>query len=382
MEALIQCLCPKTNPKETRLRYYDLVKDMATKFNLRLEMVLYAREHGISKAARTYQTTRKTVRKWCHRRNAQGLDGLKDQKRIPAHIPHKMNKENEEKIIEVRRRLHTWGARPLKERFDIPYSAQAIHRVMKDNGLIGRRRRRWRKRKDLSALKDKLKLFEKSQIDTKDLSDILQYWPLMKRLGLPRYEYTFRELSTGALFFAYANENNSTYAARFARYVMAHLESYGVKTQETSSQTDNGMEYIGGVNKKIKRLSAFEKVLSRYKIHHDRIPPRASYLQGDVETLHGLIEREFYDVESYCNPLDFLGKAYAYLLYFNYLRKNRNRGNRSPVDILRQRFGHVDEEILNLPPIRLETLGDLELEESGQGGYHVPLPLLLIFINS
>ena len=120
MEALIQCLGSKTNQKETRLRYYDLVKDMATKFNLRLEMVLYAREHGISKAARTYQTTRKTVRKWCHRRNTQGLDGLKDQKRIPAHIPHKMNKENEEKIIEVRRRLHTWGARPLKERFDIP----------------------------------------------------------------------------------------------------------------------------------------------------------------------------------------------------------------------------------------------------------------------
>jgi transposase len=351
------------------------MKDLATKFNLRLEIVLCAREHGLSETSRRYETTRKTVRKWLRRHETRGLDGLKDQKRTPKNIPHKMDKQNEAEVLRLRNRLHTWGARSLKNRFDIGYSHTAIHRVLKQGGLVGQRRRRWRKRKDLSEMKKGLKLFERSQIDTKDLIDIPNYWIYKRRFGLPRYEYTWRELSLGATFFAYADENTSTSAARFARYVIEHLKTYGIETGQTASQTDNGSEYIGSVNKKTSRPSAFEKVLLKHRVHHGRIPPRASYLQGDVETVHKLIEEEFYDVEGFLNDTDFLGKAYAYGLYFNYLRKNRNRDNLSPVEILKKRFPSVDDQILNLPPIRLEALGDLELAESGQGGYDVPLPL-------
>ena len=156
------------------MRYYDLMKDMAIKFNLRLEMVSCAKEHGISEAGRRYQTTRKTVTKWLYRHKASGLDGLKDQKRMPKTIPHKMDKETETKIIQARLKLHTFGARPLKDRLGITYSHSAIHRVLKQNGLAGKRKRRHRKRKDLSDLKKTYAFFEKSQIDTKDLSDILE----------------------------------------------------------------------------------------------------------------------------------------------------------------------------------------------------------------
>ena len=89
------------NPRNRRpnLKYYPLMKDMAIKFNLRLEMVLSARDHGVSSAARAYQTTRKTVSKWLVRYNAQGLTGLKDRKRTPKYIPHKMSRKNEEKKL-------------------------------------------------------------------------------------------------------------------------------------------------------------------------------------------------------------------------------------------------------------------------------------------
>lgn len=80
----------KKTEEETQVRYYDLMKDMAIKFNLRLEIVFCARGHGLSEAARRYQTTRKTVGKWLRRYRTQGLDGLKDQKRTPKSIPHKM----------------------------------------------------------------------------------------------------------------------------------------------------------------------------------------------------------------------------------------------------------------------------------------------------
>ena len=364
----------ETKPKETQLRYYDLMKDLATKFNLRLEMVLYAREHGLSETARLYQTTRKTVRKWRYRYEAQGLDGLKDQKRTPRTIPHKMDKDTELKVISARQKLHTFGARPLKDRLGISYSHSAIHRVMKQADLVHKRKKRWKKRQNLSYLKKTLAFFEKSQIDTKDLSDILNYWPLMRCLGLPRYEYALRELSVGASFFAYADENTTTNASKFADYVAHHLKRHGIKTARIQWQSDNGSEYIGSVNKKTSRKSAFERALIRHEIHHGRIPPRCSWLQGDVETFNRIVESEFFDIESFSSREDFLGKAYTYQLYFNHARKNRYRGNKSPLEILRERFSDVDEDVLNLPPIHLDSWDESSIADGEESGYHVPWP--------
>ena len=181
------------------MQYYLLIKDMS-KFNLRLQMVTKAKQVNISEAARYYGTIRKTVRKWMRRYQQEGLVGLKDKKRTPQHIPHKLSKEEEAKVIALRQRYPSWGARRLKDRYRLKGSYSAIHRVIKQNKLIRSKKRRWRRRKDLSELKKKMFFFENSQIDTKDLSDIYCYWPFMKRLCLPRYEYTLRELSTGTCF--------------------------------------------------------------------------------------------------------------------------------------------------------------------------------------
>ena len=365
------------------MKYYQLIKGMSRKFNFRLRMIEHALQDGISGAAREYKTTRKTVSKWVERYQEEGLEGLKDKKKTPKHIPHKLKPEDEARIVELRRDHPSWGSRRLIDRYHVKGSHGAVHRVIKQNNLIKPKRKRWRKRKDLSELKKKMKFFENSQVDTKDLSDIYKYWPFMRRLRLPQFEYTLRELSTGASFFAYADCNNSTYASYFAQYVIEHLKSYGIKTAKIIWQTDNGSEFIGSVRKKINRPSAFQKELKENLIEHGRIPPRSPHLQGDVETFHRLVEEELYEIESYDNRIEFLGKTYAYQLYFNYIRKNRYRDNKSPAEILRERFPEVDEGVLNLPPIRLETLLDFwytEKKKSARtgtrlGGYHVPIPV-------
>jgi transposase len=350
------------------MEYYWMIRRMSNKFDYRLKLVQYAQSHSISAAAREFKTTRPTVRKWLYRYEKEGLEGLRDRTRSPHHIPHKMTEEEEDRIEDLRKQHKRWGAIHLKSRYKLGRSHTAIHRVIRQKGLIKKKKKRWRKRKDLRELKAKYKAFEKNQIDVKDLSDIYHYWPFMRGLKLPRYEYTFRELSLGAVFFAYADENNSTYASLFAKYVAEHLRSYGVNTAKIAWQTDNGTEFVGNVRKKINRPSAFEKTMRRYGIYHGRIPPRSSYLQGDVETFHRIVEDELYDIENYAEPIEFLGKAYAYQLYFNYIRENRWRDNKSPLQLLREKATHLDEGILNLPPIRLEILLDEELK----GGYDVP----------
>ena len=350
------------------MEYYWMIRNLSNVFDYRLKMVEYAREHGKSAAAREFKTTRKTVRKWEHRYKQNGLEGLRDFSKAPKRIPHKMSNDREAEIVALREKHPGWGSIKLKDTYGLNEGHSAIHRVIRQRGLIRKKRRRYKKRRDLSALKKRMKFFERSQIDTKDLSDIYKYWPYMQRAGLPRYEYTLRELSTGLTYYAYANRNNSTYASLFAKYVINHLRSYGIKTARIMWQTDNGSEYIGSVHKKINRLSAFEKVLGHFGIHHTRIPPRCAWLNGDVETFHKLVEEEFYDIESYESETEFLGKAFAYQLYFNNVRKNRYRDRMSPLDILKVRFPKVDPGVLNLPPIRLEVL----LNHNWHAGYHVP----------
>jgi transposase len=353
---------------------------MSNPFDYRLKLVEWALQHGISSATREFKTTRVTTRKWVKRVRQNGIEGLKELSRKPKHIPHKMNQYKEAEIIALRESHPAWGSYRLKDLYAVAGGQSAIHRVLKQAGLIKRKKRRYLRRRDLSDLKKKLNFFEKSQVDTKDLSDIYQYWPLMRRLGLPRYEYTLRELSTGAGFIGYANSNNVTYASKFAEYVIEHLKSYGIdpKKMKLVWQSDNGSEFIGSINKRAGYRCAFQKVLDRENILHVQIPPRCSWMQGDVETFHRLVEDEFYDIESYANQEEFLGKAYAYQLFFNYKRKNRNRENKAPVDILRDRFPGIDEGVLNLPPIRLETL----LDQRGYPGYDVPEALRNIWLRS
>ena len=153
------------------MQYYQLIKEMSSKFNFRLRMIECALQYGISQAAKEYTTTRKTVRKWVSRFKEEGLAGLEDRKKIPKHIPHKLKPEDEAKIIELRQRHPSWGSRRLIERYHVKGSHSAVNRVIKQNHLIKPKRKRWRKRKDLSELKKRMKFFENSQIDTKDLSD-------------------------------------------------------------------------------------------------------------------------------------------------------------------------------------------------------------------
>ncbi len=186
-----------------------------------------------------YRTTRKTVRKWVVRYKERGLEGLKDEKRIPKSIPHKMNKEDEERIVELRKSHPSWGARRLKERYRLKGSYMVIHRAIRQNGFVKKKKKRWRKRKDLSKIKAKMMPFQKGQIDTKDLSDIVNYYPLMIRIRLPKFEYTYRDMSTGALFYAFADSNNSIYANLFARYVIEHRLFSKFSSNKQKSQITN-----------------------------------------------------------------------------------------------------------------------------------------------
>ncbi len=349
------------------------MKQKADKFDLRLRLVHYACQEGVKPAARAFGTTPKTVRKWLRRYQQDRLAGLNELPRIPESCPHRIVGTLERQIVRLRKRFPFMGARRMVIEHQLPCSHQAVSRVLKDFGLISRRRKKHQKKKDLSQLKQHWKLFGQLTVDTKELRDIPHYWPQMKTLDLPRVQYTAREIRSGMMFLAYAKEKSASNACLFMQILLNPLRACGVPLKGLKVQTDNGSEFIGCYRQDRSR-DGFEKTVQGFTCVHKRIPVRAWSYNSDVETVHATIESEFFDLENFTSVPDFHQRVAAYQGYYNWVRPNSNKHHHSPWQIVNQQWPKMTLDLARLPPLMLDWLGPdyLTQEEFALRGDDVP----------
>ena len=143
-------------------------------------------------------------------------------------------------------------------------------------------------------------------------------------------------------------------------------------------QTDNGSEFIGSWQ--AKEDSAFTRTIERVPGQkHRTIPPGQHRFQADVETVHALMESEFYEIEAFDGPAEFLRKATEYQLYFNLARKNSGKEDKTPWELVLEKHPEADPRVPLLPPVFLDELFDQRLHSSRPGGYDVwALPSFLL----
>lgn len=348
-------------------------KDAVFRFGVRRTMVLEAVEKGIKPTARAFQATVRTVRKWVKRYREQGLPGLEELSRAPKHIPHKTSEDVAAVVVAKKRVLKGYGARRMVKEFDLGCGKGAALRILKERGLLESRRKKRLRRNDLKDEKAKWRVGEVSCVDTKDLTDIPAYWTQMKALDLPQRQYSFREVRTGLMFLGYSEVLSLQHATVFAEWILAWMEEHGLKTPGDRWQTDGGSEFIGSWCAMEK--SDFIKALEAKGVRHFQIP-KTTY-NADVETVHNLIELEFYDIERFKDRRDFFLKASTYQRWFNSVRKNSHKWDKSPLDILREAVPKAAEAVVTLPVLDLDELVRRKIRHlvespSPPGGYHVP----------
>ena len=348
---------------EPPVRYFDLIREMRDRYNHRLRLVQYARRCGIKAAARAFATTVPTVRKWLRRYQLQGPAGLLDHARAPHHQPGQTPLAVEQRVVALPQQLPTFGARRLIREFDLSLSHRALEGIWRQHGLIKKRRRKYQRKQDLAAIKATWRLFQQIRADTKDLDDIPQYWPQAQGLELPLVQYTAREVRSGLLFVAFAQQRSAAASQVFAARIQRHLARYGISLPDLVWQTDNGGEFLGRHTGGPCR-QGFPSALGDSQ--HVRIPPAAHTYQSDVETVHRLIEDEFFDLETFQSRGDFLAKAYTYQLYFNLVRPNSHKQYQSPWQIIERLAPTSPLDLCLLPPAFL----DYYITDSG--GYDLP----------
>lgn len=334
------------------LEYSTIMKNTKDKKLFRMQMVQYAKDHGNKPAARAFNTTVKTVRKWRKRYEEEKYKGLEDRSHAPKNPATYISDEEKAFVCWIKRNHIGYGSEFVKQKYDLSMSDKAIRKAWREAKLLRHRKKKHKTKQDLREMKQKWRLFEQFDVDVKELKDIPKLWIPMQQGLVPKYQYTFREVVSGLMFIAYTDEYGMVESCLFIEVVLDHLKACGVNLKACRCQTDNGSEFIGAWNKR--GDSEFTKVLARYGVEHHTIPAGAHSWQSDVETVHNTIEIHFYDNESYVSQKDFMKKAAAYNLYYNSMRENKSKRKRTPWNIIHERNEMLPKTILNFLPFRID----------------------------
>lgn len=356
-------MCPYT--------YYSIMRKSKDKKHYRYQMVIWVEQHGIKRAVEYFKTSRNTVRKWCRRWKAYGYEGLEDRSRRPHNSPMAVPMEQRKELVRLKKIYKRMGADAIKIIKGVAVSAKTMRKVWREEGISSRKRRKKHVTKhNLREVKKQWALFQQIDEDTKDLVDIPEYWTQMKEKHLPVVQYTARDVTSGMQFLGFADDRSLTYATLFAEYLNERLQEAGADLSKTTRQTDNGSEYIGSWQSK--EPSSYTKEVERVPGQsHKTIFPGAHRFQADIETVHNLIEVEFYEIENLKDRPDFFDKAYTYQLFFNLMRPNTYKENKTPWQIAREKQPQLPIEVAMIPPVFLDDLLHQRLQTSRQGGHDV-----------
>jgi transposase len=358
--------CAMCHPRGVHSTYFELYRMRTDRHWLHQKIVAFARTHGLKATAREFGCSRNTVRKWQRRYQPGKPSSLAERSRRPKHCPHQTSQALEGQIIRLRKRTG-FGAQRLREEFRLPLSHNAVARLLRQHGLTRPRKKKPATKKQLRHIKRTWKLFAQLSTDTKYLQDIPHYWPQMTRLRLPRFQYTVREVVSGATFTGYADELSKSYAVFLAEQVSAHLALHGVDLSGITWQTDNGCEFLE--NKEERGLPATVRALGS---DHRYIPPKRYTWQSDVETVHRLVEDEFFDRELFRSPAEFWAKTTTYWHYFNLARPNRGKEWQSPLQILQARAPATAGALLLWRPLNLAKRHHAYLPSPHHRGHDLP----------
>ncbi len=355
------------------LSYYHTMRNCKDPRAHRHQMIQYALKHGVKPTARIFGTSPPVVRKWLKRFKEQGYEGLLDLSRKPHYSPGATAQSTKDHIVRLKKnKYRNLGAKQVKYLEQLPQAEKTIRKIWKEAGIArGRRRKKYITKRNLREVKKQFPFFHQACEDTKDLTDIPEYWPQMKRLHLPAVQYTLREVSCGALFLGFADELSLINSTLFAAYINQYLSaSKALPDSGAYRQTDNGVEYCGSWN--AKEPSAYTRAIESLPGQiHGTIFPGAHRMQADVETVHGLMETEFYEIETFCDRAEFMNKASTYQLFFNLERPNTYKENKSPWQLIQEKKPDLDKRLLMIPPVDLDAMLVKYTDSLAQGGNNV-----------
>jgi putative transposase len=239
----------------------------------------------MSELCRRFGVSRRVGYKILHRYEREGLEGLKDRSRAPAHSPQRITSEVETVLLDARQAHPTWGPRKILAWLirkqpvlgDRLPAASTVGDLYRRHGLVESRRRRAAAPGHTPA--SPLRSEGPNEVWTADFKGEF-------RLGSGRYCYPFTlaDAHSRYLLSCHAQEAITVRETRAA--LQEAFRSYGLPE---AIRTDNGRPFVGIGRTGLSQLGVWWIQLG---IRHQRIPRGRPDQNGRHERMHRTLKAE------------------------------------------------------------------------------------------
>ena len=261
-------------------------------------VIEYSFEHGVTKAAIRYRTSRQNIYRWREKYDGT-VRSLADRSRRPHSHPNQ-HTEDEIALVKNMRRRNPYAGLVV---FWVKLRQRGYTRSI--SGLYRLLRRIDGKPVKLPNPKEKSKPYEQMQYPGQRVQIDVKFVPAACLVGDAKgekfYQYTFID-EYSRFRYLEAFKEHSTYSSTQFLLHVAEKFPYAIECV----QTDNGFEFTNRMsNSKIKPLTLFEKTLAQMGIRHKLIKPFTPKHNGKVERSHRKDNEEFYARHTFFSFDDF-----------------------------------------------------------------------------
>ena len=255
----------------------------------------------------------RTFRRWVGSYRRMGMDGLKPNKPGPQKGTNSIKPLLQQRIIHLKQKHPSWGARRIKYQYDLPCHWKTVHNVIKSNGTLVR----------IKAKPQPSKRFQRRNVDSMWQGDTFQ----------------FRISGTGKVYVTGFTDDRSRYRIISKAYLhKSSVEAvdslrHALKRGRVPRQVylDNGRQFTS---------KEFREELARYRIRPIYGRPYHPRGRGKIEGYHKVLYRELITQVRFTSLSHFRRELRKFDRRYNHWRKQQIHGWNTPASLYHDRRYH------------------------------------------
>lgn len=253
-----------------------------------------------------YDISERTLRRWRNLYAFGGLEGLKPKKPGPIKARHAISASLEQRIIKLKQKHPSWGARRIKYQYDLPVHWRTVHDTIKRKGLLVK----------IKAKPQPSKRFQRRHVDSLWQGDTFQ----------------FRIRGVGKVYVTGFTDDCSRY--RIVSKVYLHKSrkeainalQWALRKGRVPKQIylDNGKQFIA---------KDFKTEAQKHGIKLIYGKPYNPKGRGKIEGYHKVLYRELISQKNFASLSHFRKELRMFDKRYNYWRKQQIHGWQTPASI-------------------------------------------------
>lgn len=260
-----------------------------------------------SEIREAYGISERTLRRWAKDYRRGGADALQPNKRGPKHRPpNSIKRRVEQRILELKERHPSWGARRIKYQYDLACHWRTVHRVIKRHGMLIR----------IKAKPQPSKRFQRKHADS--------MWQ--------RDSFQFRIAGEGKVYVTGFTDDRSRFRIQSGAYLH--------KSAKEAIDALQGALRKGRIPREVyldnaKQFTAkeFKAELAKYHIKPIFGKPYHPQGRGKIERYHKALWEELITQVRFSSLDHFKSELKKFDKRYNYWRKSQSLGWKRPAEI-------------------------------------------------